>query len=97
MMSKRFIVDKDYPKLIDMETKCFYHIDDSLTNVEIFSARLNELWADCQQFKEENEQLKEEIKRLEKIIWKIQWRFQQEVGIEKAKEHYQKIDKEMNV
>lgn len=37
----------------------------------------------------------EEIKRLEKMIWKIQWRFQQEVGIEKAKEHYQEIDKEM--
>ena len=40
--------------------------------------------------------LKEEIKRLEKMIWKIQWRFQQEVGIEKAREHYQEIDKEMN-
>lgn len=37
----------------------------------------------------------EEIKRLEKMIWKIQWRFQQEAGIEKAKEHYQEIDKEM--
>lgn len=37
----------------------------------------------------------EEIKRLEKMVWKIQWRFQQEVGIEKAKEHYQEIDKEM--
>lgn len=36
-----------------------------------------------------------EIKRLEKMIWKIQWRFQQEVGIEKAKEHYQEIDNEM--
>ena len=36
-----------------------------------------------------------EIKRLEKMIWKIQWRFQQEVGIEKAKEHYREIDKEM--
>lgn len=39
--------------------------------------------------------LKEEIKRLEKMIWKIQWRFQQEVGIEKAREHYREIDKEM--
>ena len=37
----------------------------------------------------------EEIKRLEKMIWKIQWRFQQEVGIEKAREHYREIDKEM--
>lgn len=36
-----------------------------------------------------------EIKRLEKMIWKIQWRFQQEVGIEKAREHYREIDKEM--
>lgn len=40
-------------------------------------------------------ELQEEIKRLEKMIWKIQWRFQQEVGIEKAREHYQEIDKEM--
>ena len=55
--------------------------------------------------KEKDEKIKElevkvlnselEIKRLEKMIWKIQWRFQQEVGIEKAREHYQEIDKEM--
>lgn len=44
---------------------------------------------------DENRQLQEEIKRLEKMIWKIQWRFQQEAGIEKAREHYQEIDKEM--
>ena len=63
-----------------------------------------------QEYRKENEQLRrlfeekeqlitinltEEIKRLEKMIWKIQWRFQQEVGIEKAKEHYREIDKEM--
>ena len=29
------------------------------------------------------------------MIWKVQWRFQQEVGIEKARKHYQEIDKEM--
>lgn len=92
-MSKRFIIDKDfkeYPKLVDTETDCFYLFDDSLRNVEIFCERLNELSTHCRQFKEE-------IKRLEKMIWKIQWRFQQEVGIEKAKEHYKDIDKEMNV
>ena len=48
------------------------------------------------QLTKENEQLQEEIKRLEKMIWKIQWRFQREVGIEKARKHYQEIDKEMN-
>lgn len=54
-----------------------------------------ELFSNYVALEEKNEQLQEEIKRLEKMIWKIQWRFQQEVGIEKAKEHYQEIDKEM--
>lgn len=64
------------------------------TNIEQFEQ--------IQRLQEENEQLRnsitrleEEIKRLEKMIWKLQWRFQQEVGIEKAKEHYKDIDKEM--
>lgn len=66
-MSKRFIVDKDfkeYPKLIDSETDCFYHFDDSMENVEIFCERLNELSTDCRQFEEENKQLREKNKQI---------------------------------
>ncbi len=44
---------------------------------------------------ERSDAMEKEIRRLEKMIWKIQWRFQQEVGIEKAREHYREIDKEM--
>lgn len=29
------------------------------------------------------------------MTWKTQWRFQQEVGVKKTKEHYQEIDKEI--
>ena len=56
---------------------------------------MNEQKSTIQSLKEEKGMLQEEIKRLEKMMWKIQWRFQQEVGIEKAKEHYREIDKEM--
>ena len=35
------------------------------------------------------------IEKQSTIILKLQWRFQQEVGMEKAREHYKEIDKEM--
>ena len=80
---------------------------DILTEYNIYTIKdLRESFElDAKLSKEKDEKIKElevkvlnlelEIKRLEKMIWKIQWRFQQEVGIEKAREHYQEIDKEM--
>lgn len=56
-----FHIDKDfkeYPKVVDSETDCFYHFDDSLRNVEIFCERLNELSTDNRQLNDENEQLR---------------------------------------
>lgn len=80
---------------------------DTLTEYDIYTIKdLEESFElDAKTNKEKDEKIKElevkvlnlelEIKRLEKMMWKIQWRFQQEVGIEKAREHYQEIDKEM--
>ena len=95
--SKRFKIVHLNLKRLDMcdiqdtaqETPTFYNDLGHISSVEPVCELLNKL-------NDENEQLQEEIKRLEKMIWKIQWRFQQEVGIEKAREHYREIDKEMN-
>lgn len=80
---------------------------DTLSEYDIYTIKdLGESFElDAKISKEKDEKIKElqvkvlnlelEIKRLEKMMWKIQWRFQHEVGIEKAREHYQEIDKEM--
>ncbi len=46
MSEKRFTIDKifkEYPKLRDNETECFYHLVDNERNAEIFCERLNKL------------------------------------------------------
>ena len=63
MSEKRFTIDKifkEYPKLRDNETECFYHLVDNERNAEIFCERLNNLV-------EENEQLKKRNKFLEEF------------------------------
>lgn len=63
MNEKRFTIDKifkEYPKLRDNETECFYHLVDNERNAEIFCERLNNLV-------EENEQLKKRNKFLEEF------------------------------
>lgn len=59
MSEKRFTIEKifkEYPKLRDNETECFYHLVDNERNAEIFCERLNNLV-------EENEQLKNELRK----------------------------------
>lgn len=80
---------------------------DTLAEYDIYTIKdlYESFELDAKTSKEKDKKIKElevkvlnlelEIKRLEKMIWKIQWRFQQEVGIEKAREHYREIDKEM--
>ena len=70
MSEKRFTIEKifkEYPKLRDNETECFYHLVDNERNAEIFCERLNNLV-------EENEQLKQEIKQ----YWKCRDKWKQE-------------------
>ncbi len=65
MNEKRFTIEKifkEYPKLRDNETECFYHLVDNERNAEIFCERLNNLV-------EENEQLKEELQRFKKYVF----------------------------
>lgn len=83
MSEKRFVLCKKGDKEYIEDNDCI-----QLYSFDVLCEMLNLL-------NDENRQLKEEIKRLEKMIWKIQWKFQQEVGIEKARKYYQEIDKEM--
>ena len=87
----RYELNFDEDKIIDIEAIG----DKGVLELKDCCNIMNEQKSTIQSLKEEKGMLQEEIKRLEKMMWKIQWRFQQEVGIEKAKEHYREIDKEM--
>ena len=58
MSEKRFTIEKifkEYPKLRDNETECFYHLVDNERNAEIFCERLNNLVEENEQLRKENE------------------------------------------
>lgn len=82
-------------KLSDENTRLHKKVDEQQATIERLVRKLKKYAKIGEGQLKQIIELQEETKRLEKMIWKIQWRFQQEVGIEKAREHYREIDKEM--
>ena len=65
MSEQRFTIEKifkEYPKLRDNETECFYHLVDNERNAEIFCERLNNLVEENEQLRKDKEQLKERLR-----------------------------------
>ena len=88
MSEKRFTIDKifkEYPKLRDNETECFYHLVDNERNAEIFCERLNnlveendnckndyrELFSNYVALEEKNEQLRKENEAWKKAYMEL--------------------------
>lgn len=71
-------------------------IQNSIDFCNAYSKTNGKLLEEIEKLEKKNEQLKKRNKFLDEMIYKLQWRLQQEVGIKKAEEHFQEIHKEMN-